>query len=521
MAAERGYLREAGNLLFHLSVHRGAGRLRGRQPVRLQGRRDRPRRERLLQRPHAVRRLQARAACSTPSRWSRSASPSTTSTSSGSPSGRGQGHGPQVRLPPDLLADARLGAAAVRPAGQPPADDRRHRGLPDRARLRAGHHGARRQRRRRLPAARPSSCRRTRPSCRSGWSRRPTPSPTQIGLEGLFYPTYLKVDGDPVNVMGDLRNPTLSLLRPTRATWVSTTGCRSRSTCSTRPTRPRWSKPDGSMFRVDLQIGETVELPDGAGSVTFDGVQRVEPDPDQPHARQARGPRPASCWRCSGCWCRCSSGRAGSGCGARRADDGTEVEVAGLERTEGGDLDEVLAGIVAALRARRRQRHRDGRTSMSDAGVGGPQPTRRSRPPGWSTSWRCWPTWWSGARCARSRSPSTRSSPPACATAGGSVAVATDDRARPPAVAERRIAPVRPDRPAAHGLACGLHGVALVARGLAADPNRVPWGNMYEFTLAGTFFVTLIYLVLYRRFHLVVARPARRPASCSRCSWWP
>ncbi|MFN8195604.1 MAG: c-type cytochrome biogenesis protein CcsB [Nocardioidaceae bacterium] len=52
------------------------------------------------------------------------------------------------------------------------------------------------------------------------------------------------------------------------------------------------------------------------------------------------------------------------------------------------------------------------------------------------------------------------------------------------------------------GLACGLHFVALLSRGLAADPNRVPWGNMYEFTLAGTFFVTLGYLVLYRRFRL-------------------
>ena len=30
-----------------------------------------------------------------------------------------------------------------------------------------------------------------------------------------------------------------------------------------------------------------------------------------------------------------------------------------------------------------------------------------------------------------------------------------------------------------------LHFAALVARGLAADPVRVPWGNMYEFTLAG------------------------------------
>ncbi|MEZ5096192.1 MAG: cytochrome c biogenesis protein CcsA [Nocardioides sp.] len=52
------------------------------------------------------------------------------------------------------------------------------------------------------------------------------------------------------------------------------------------------------------------------------------------------------------------------------------------------------------------------------------------------------------------------------------------------------------------GLACGIHGLALVGRGLAADPNRVPWGNMYEFTLSGTFVVALLYLVLYRRFQL-------------------
>lgn len=40
-----------------------------------------------------------------------------------------------------------------------------------------------------------------------------------------------------------------------------------------------------------------------------------------------------------------------------------------------------------------------------------------------------------------------------------------------------------------------VHLVALVARGLAADPNRVPWGNMYEFTIAGTFVVALIFVL--------------------------
>ena len=46
------------------------------------------------------------------------------------------------------------------------------------------------------------------------------------------------------------------------------------------------------------------------------------------------------------------------------------------------------------------------------------------------------------------------------------------------------------------------HGVSLFGRGMAADPNRVPWGNMYEFTVSGTFVVTVIYLVLLRRFSL-------------------
>lgn len=48
----------------------------------------------------------------------------------------------------------------------------------------------------------------------------------------------------------------------------------------------------------------------------------------------------------------------------------------------------------------------------------------------------------------------------------------------------------------------GVHLIALVGRGMAADPNRVPWGNMYEFTLAGTFFVGLLYLLFLRRFAL-------------------
>jgi cytochrome c-type biogenesis protein CcsB len=51
-------------------------------------------------------------------------------------------------------------------------------------------------------------------------------------------------------------------------------------------------------------------------------------------------------------------------------------------------------------------------------------------------------------------------------------------------------------------VAVAVHLVAVIARGLAANPVRVPWGNMYEFTLTGTFVVAAGYLLLYRKFSL-------------------
>ncbi|GGU42615.1 c-type cytochrome biogenesis protein CcsB [Nocardioides albus] len=56
-------------------------------------------------------------------------------------------------------------------------------------------------------------------------------------------------------------------------------------------------------------------------------------------------------------------------------------------------------------------------------------------------------------------------------------------------------------------IAVVCHLVALVARGMAADPNRVPWGNMYEFTISGSFVVAAAYVVLYRRLKLAWMAP--------------
>jgi cytochrome c-type biogenesis protein CcsB len=51
------------------------------------------------------------------------------------------------------------------------------------------------------------------------------------------------------------------------------------------------------------------------------------------------------------------------------------------------------------------------------------------------------------------------------------------------------------------------HLVAVASRGLAADPIRVPWGNMYEFTMTGTLFVVIGYLAMYRRYKLAWLAP--------------
>jgi cytochrome c-type biogenesis protein CcsB len=56
-------------------------------------------------------------------------------------------------------------------------------------------------------------------------------------------------------------------------------------------------------------------------------------------------------------------------------------------------------------------------------------------------------------------------------------------------------------------IACVAHFVALVGRGMAADPNRVPWGNMYEFTISGSFVVVAGYLLLRKRFGLAWMGP--------------
>jgi cytochrome c biogenesis protein len=173
-----------------------------------------------------------------------------------------------------------------------------------------------------------------------------------IGLEGLFYPTFALVNGDPVNVMGDDKNPTLSMLA-----YVGDLGLDSGVPQSVyemdKAGMKVLKKPDGKMFRVDLQPGQTSTLPDGAGTVTFQGVQ---------HWTRLQISRTPDVWltllgvilalvgllgslfiRPRRVWVR-----------ARKQDGATLVEVAALDRSGGGDLTAVLSSVVDGLQSDRR-----------------------------------------------------------------------------------------------------------------------------------------------------------------------
>ena len=94
-----------------------------------------------------------------------------------------------------------------------------------------------------------------------------------IGLEGLFYPTFASVHGQPINVMGQLKNPMISMFA-----YVGDLGLNDGVSQSIyamdKAGMTQLKRPNGKVFRVDLRPHETVQLPDGAGSVTFDGVRQ-------------------------------------------------------------------------------------------------------------------------------------------------------------------------------------------------------------------------------------------------------
>jgi cytochrome c biogenesis protein len=173
--------------------------------------------------------------------------------------------------------------------------------------------------------------------------------PGQLGLEGYFYPYFANLDGTPVNLGGDDRNPLLSLNVYTGDLNLDSGAAQSVYTLD-KSKATAVKGEDGKPLRVSLAPGDTVQLPDGLGSVTFDKVvswQRIQishtPGKDVALVGVVLallGLMGSLFIRSRRVWLRVTED-----------EDGTLVEIAALDRSGGADTDAVLSSVVAALQA--------------------------------------------------------------------------------------------------------------------------------------------------------------------------
>jgi cytochrome c biogenesis protein len=106
-----------------------------------------------------------------------------------------------------------------------------------------------------------------------GVVKAPGAQPQQIGLQGIFLPTA-QIDPDGMrSLFPDALNPALALTAYVGDLGLSSSRPQSVYTLDVDGMRQLRS-PDGSPYRALLRPGQTVQLPDGAGSVTFERVQR-------------------------------------------------------------------------------------------------------------------------------------------------------------------------------------------------------------------------------------------------------
>lgn len=179
--------------------------------------------------------------------------------------------------------------------------------------------------------------------------------PEQIGLQGELYPTFGFEAGEdgigPYSAFGDAVDPLVSL-----TVWRGDLGMDDGTSQSVyvldTGDAEQVTEEDGSMFRLDMRPGETVELPDGLGSVTFEGIERwnriqISRTPGKLVALTGVSLallgligslyiRPRRVW--------VRARRTGTGPGAR-----TLVEIAGLDRSGGGDVAAELAQVRTGI----------------------------------------------------------------------------------------------------------------------------------------------------------------------------
>jgi cytochrome c biogenesis protein len=171
-----------------------------------------------------------------------------------------------------------------------------------------------------------------------------------IGIEAIFFPTALFDDGGASSAFAGPRNPMLLF-----TAFVGDLGINdgtAQSVFRLDTSEMEQLTADGAPFRAALAIGETVELPGGHGTVTFDGyVKWVQLQISRNSGKELAlgGALLAVAGLVASLYVR----RRRAWVRATEAGDGrTVVEVAGLARSGGGDLDEHIEAIADGLVAR-------------------------------------------------------------------------------------------------------------------------------------------------------------------------
>lgn len=182
-----------------------------------------------------------------------------------------------------------------------------------------------------------------------GVVKAPDASPEQLGFSGFFLPSAVfKPDGTPISIFPGAKNPMLGLFAFHGDLGLDD-GQPQSVYALDRSGLTQFLHPDGKPLRLLLQPGARAQLPDGMGSVSFDGLRQfaklqisASPGKSVPLVAGVLGivglvmsltirPRRA--------WVR-----------ARREDGRTVVEVARLDRVSGADLGSDVAALVHSLR---------------------------------------------------------------------------------------------------------------------------------------------------------------------------
>jgi cytochrome c biogenesis protein len=185
----------------------------------------------------------------------------------------------------------------------------------------------------------------------------PDAVPQQLGFEGFFLPTAaFDPQQGPVSTFPNALNPALVLTAYHGN--LQMTGQPQSVYVLEKEKLRQFQQANGEPFRLLLRPGQTVRLPHGAGSISFDGLSRAvqlqinsSPGAGVPLAgvlAAIAGLIASLFVRPRRAWVR-----------VRRGDGDTVVQVAGLDRVAGGDLAAGIDDITAAIRARPQDQERE------------------------------------------------------------------------------------------------------------------------------------------------------------------